>query len=75
MESEDWEGRIPFHSDKSLWADQQKPPKPLKRWSGRRGSNPRRSAWEIARRLKIKNIASMALTASDSKSSIFNGLL
>jgi integrase len=27
-----------------------------KRWSGRRGSNPRRPAWEPVRRLKTKNI-------------------
>jgi hypothetical protein len=32
----------------------------LKIWSGRRGSNPRRPAWEIDSTLKIKTIASMA---------------
>ena len=47
----------------------------LKRWSGRRDSNPRRQAWEIDYTLTIKNMAFMASIASDSKSPIFNDLV
>ena len=47
--------------------------KPLKRWSGRRGSNPRRPAWEIEHRLKIQNLASMGLIADDPKLLILQG--
>jgi hypothetical protein len=43
----------------------------LKDWSGRRDSNPRRPAWEIDRRLKIQNLASMVLIADDPKLLIF----
>jgi hypothetical protein len=46
----------------------------LKRWSGRRDSNPRRPAWEIDSTLKIKNMAFMVLIARDIKPPIFNGL-
>ncbi len=42
-------------------------PKLLKRWSGGRGSNPRRPAWEIDPRLKIQNLASTVLIADDPK--------
>jgi hypothetical protein len=33
----------------------------LKTWSGRRGSNPRRPAWEAVRRLSLQTLASMAI--------------
>jgi hypothetical protein len=33
------------------------PGKLLKRWSGRRDSNPRRPAWEYGIRLNIENIS------------------
>src|ERR1035438_4457627 len=46
----------------------------LKKWSGRRDSNPRRPAWEIDYTLTIKNMAFMASIASDDKSPIFNDL-
>src|SRR5271169_6436387 len=48
-------------------------PKLLKRWSGRRGSNPRRPAWEIDRRLIIQNLASTGLIADDPKPLILQG--
>jgi hypothetical protein len=38
-------------------------PKLLKKWSGRRGSNPRRPAWESPRRLIIQDKASIAANA------------
>src|SRR5690242_8525549 len=44
-------------------------------WSGRRGSNPRRPAWEIDRRLQIQNLASTASTDGDRITHSFNGLL
>ena len=37
----------------------------LKRWSGRRGSNPRRPAWEDDTRLETKNIAFPAPLSGD----------
>ena len=48
--------------------------KSMKTWSGRRGSNPRRPAWEIDGSLKIKTLAFMASIACDTKSPIFNDL-
>jgi hypothetical protein len=44
-------------------------------WSGRRGSNPRRPAWEIERELKIKNLAFMAFMECDGGYPVFNDLL
>jgi hypothetical protein len=46
----------------------------LKRWSGRRDSNPRRPAWEIDSRLKIQNLAFMVSMARDNKQPSFNDL-
>ena len=48
-------------------------PKLLQGWSGRRGSNPRRPAWEIARRLQTKTLASTALIFGDLKPLYFRG--
>jgi hypothetical protein len=48
-------------------------PNRLKGWSGGRGSNPRRPAWEIGRRLKIQNLASTGLIADDPKPLILQG--
>ena len=45
----------------------------LKRWSGRPGSNRRRPAWEIDRRLIIQNLASTGLIADDPKLIILQG--
>jgi hypothetical protein len=50
-------------------------PKLLILWSGRRDSNPRRPAWEIACGLKIHNIASLASMEGDRKRPVFNSLL
>ena len=47
--------------------------KSLKRWSGRRDSNPRRPAWEIDRRLIIQNLASIRSIADDPKQLILRG--
>jgi hypothetical protein len=47
----------------------------LKRWSGGRGSNPRRPAWENERRLKMQNLASMASIECDRSHPVFNDLL
>ena len=44
-------------------------------WSGRPGSNRRRPAWEIERKLKIKNLAFMAAIECDKEHPVFNGLL
>jgi hypothetical protein len=59
-----WNG---IHDDPKLVADQLGIPKSLKSWSGRPGSNRRRPAWEIDRRLTIKNLASTGLIADDPK--------
>jgi len=50
-------------------------PKLLKGWSGGRGSNPRRPAWEIEPKLKIQNMESMTLISGDYNSPSFKGLL
>jgi hypothetical protein len=42
-------------------------------WSGRRGSNPRRPAWEIDSTLKIKNIGCTALIFDDQETSCLCG--
>src|ERR1017187_6616932 len=47
----------------------------LKTWSGRRGSNPRRPAWEADHGLKIQNLASMVFISSFGNYPVFNGLL
>ena len=47
----------------------------LKSWSGRRGSNPRRPAWEIDPQLKIQTLASMASIECDREHAAFNDLL
>ena len=42
------------------------------KWSGRRGSNPRRPAWELDIKLQIKKIASLALIPSLVKAPFFS---
>jgi hypothetical protein len=44
-------------------------------WSGRRGSNPRRPAWEIDHRLQIQTLASTASTDGDRNTPSINDLL
>jgi hypothetical protein len=43
----------------------------LKRWSGRPGSNRRRPAWEVGRRLEIKTIAFSNVTFGHVKTRSF----
>ena len=43
----------------------------LKTWSGRRGSNPRRPAWEDDRKLQTKNIAFSACRSGDTVCPVF----
>ena len=50
-------------------------PKLLKRWSGRRDSNPRRPAWEIDRKLTIQTLASTESMEGDRISLSFSDLL
>ena len=59
-------GKLPCRLNTYKW---------FKRWSGRRGLNPRHSAWEVAYQLKIKDLASTAFTSDDWNAPIFSSLL